>query len=45
MFSINLINTKILTNIKNINYESRNVDIYKDEPTSELFGLSDILSD
>ena len=41
----NLINTKILTNIKNINYESRNVDIYKDEPTSEVFGSIGFLSE
>ena len=38
------INTKILGNIKNINYEAKNVDIYKDEATSEIFGALGFLS-
>ena len=29
---------KILGNIKNINYEAKNIDIYKNESTSELYG-------
>ena len=33
------LNTKIFGNFKNINYETRNVDFYKDDTTSELFGL------
>ena len=41
----NLIKTKILANVKNINYESRNVDIYKNEPTSEVFGSIGFLSE
>ena len=32
------LNTKIFGNFKNINYETRNVDFYKDDTTSELFG-------
>ena len=40
----NGINTKILGNIKNINYEAKNVDIYKDEATSEIFGALGFLS-
>ena len=40
----NLLNTKFLFNIKNINYESKNVDIYKNDPTNELFGSLGILS-
>ena len=40
----NFLNTKFLSNIKNINYESKNVDIYKKDPTSELFGSLGILS-
>ncbi len=30
--------SKFLTNFKNINYESKNVGLYKDDPTSEIFG-------
>ena len=32
------IKSKFLSNFKNINYESKNVDLYKEEPTSEVFG-------
>ena len=32
------IKSKLLGNIKNINYEAKNIDLYKEEPTSELFG-------
>ena len=39
------IKTKILANLKNINYESKNVDIYKDDPTSEIFGSLGLLSE
>ena len=39
------INSKILGNVKNINYESKNIDIYKEEPTSELFGSLGFLSE
>ena len=41
----NVLNTKILGNIKNINYESKNVDIYKDDFTSEVFGSLGFLSE
>ena len=32
------LNTKILGNLKNINYETRNIDYFKRNTTSELFG-------
>ena len=32
------LNTKILGNFKNINYETKNEDLYKDKTTSEFFG-------
>ena len=38
-------NTKVLVNLKNINYESKNVDIYKEDFTSELFGSFGLLSE
>ena len=41
----NFISTKILANVKNINYESKNVDIYKNDPTSEIFGSLGFLSE
>ena len=41
----NLFNTKILGNFKNINYESKNVDVYKNDPSSEIFGSLGILSE
>jgi LPS-assembly protein len=41
----NVINSKILANLKNINYESKNVNIYKNDPTSELFGSIGLLSE
>ena len=34
----NLINGKILTKFKNVNYEAKNILNYKEKPTSELFG-------
>ncbi len=40
----NGIKSKIFSEIKNINYEAKNVDIYKDEPTNELFGAVGVLS-
>ena len=36
---------KFLSNIKNINYETKNVSLYKQDPTSELFGALGFLSD
>ena len=41
----NVFNSKILANLKNINYESKNVDIYKDDSTSEIFGSLGLLSE
>ena len=41
----NLFNNKILANVKNINYESKNVNIYKEEPTSEIFGSIGLLTE
>jgi LPS-assembly protein len=38
------INSKFLGNIKNINYEAKNVDIYKDKKTSEVYGTLGLLS-
>ena len=38
-------NSKILGNIKNINYEAKNVDRYKTDPTSEIFGALGLLSE
>ena len=32
------LNTKILGNLRNINYEVKNIDEYKEDTTSELFG-------
>ncbi len=39
------IKTKLLGNLKNINYEAKNVDIYKQDPTSEFFGALGMLSE
>ncbi len=44
IFSSYGINTKFLGNIKNINYEAKNEELYKDEITSELFGALGSLS-
>ena len=41
----NGISSKILANIKNINYESKNVDIYKDDPVYEIYNSLGILSE
>ena len=38
------IKSTFLANLKNINYEAKNVDIYKDDTTSELFGAFGLLS-
>ena len=43
-----IINSKIkntfLGKIRNINYETKNIDIYKNDTTSELFGAIGLLS-
>ena len=41
----NSLNNTILANLKNINYESKNIDIYKEDPTSEIFGSIGLLSE
>ena len=41
----NFFNNTILGNVKNINYESKNVNIYKEEPTSEIFGSIGLLTE
>ena len=45
MYSDSGLNSKILVNLRNINYESKNVDIYKKDPTSEIFGSLGLLSE
>ena len=32
------IKSKFLSNFKNINYETKNVNLYKEDPTSEIYG-------
>ena len=39
------IKSQFLGNIKNINYETKNVDIYKKDPTSEIYGSLGFLSE
>ena len=36
---------KLLGNLKNINYETKNVDTYKDKTTNELFGALGFLTE
>ena len=36
---------KLFGNIKNLNYETKNINTYKDEPNSELFGAIGYLSE
>ena len=39
------IKNKFLAKFKNINYEARNIDIYKDDPTNELHGAFGLFSE
>ena len=39
------INSKLLANLKNINYEAKNVPKFKDKTTNELFGSLGLLTD
>ena len=39
-----IFDTKILANLKNINYESKNVDLYKNDATNEVFGSLGLFS-
>ena len=41
----NGLNTKLLGNVKNINYEAKNEDIYKNELTNEVHGALGLLSE
>ena len=41
----NGLNSKILGNIKNVNYDSKNIDYYKNTTTNELFGAIGILNE
>ena len=44
IFLDNGLNTKILGNLRNINYEVKNIDDFKEDPTSELFGALGLFS-
>ena len=37
-------NNKFLGNLKNINYENKNIDLYKDDLTSEIYGSTGFLT-
>ena len=39
------VKSKILGNVKNVNYETKNVELFKDETTNELFGALGYLSE
>ena len=39
------VNTKLLANIKNVNYEAKNVEPYKESATSEVYGALGLLAD
>jgi len=41
----NGLNTKILGNIKNVNYDSKNIDNYKKSTTNELYGAIGLLNE
>jgi LPS-assembly protein len=41
----NGLNSKILANIKNVNYDSKNIDNYKESTTNELFGAIGLLNE
>ena len=45
IISFSKIKNKFLGKIKNINYEAKNVDIFKSDTTSELFGAIGLLSE
>lgn len=45
IFFENGFNTKILSQIKNVNYEAKNINHLKSEPTNEMFGALGILSE
>ena len=38
------IKSKFIGNLRNINYEAKNVELYKEDATSELFGALGFLS-
>ena len=39
-----MVGEKVLSILKNINYETKNIDPYKNKPTSELFGALGFLT-
>ena len=39
------ISTKILSNFKNINYEAKNVDLYKKDLSNEVYGALGLMSE
>ena len=41
----NGLKSTILANIKNINYETKNIDLYKKDPTSEIYGALGLLTE
>ena len=45
LFFNSKIKNNFLGKLKNINYESKNIDIYKDDYTNELFGAAGLLSE
>ena len=44
IFSFSKINNNFFGKIRNINYETKNIDSYKKDPTNELFGAAGLLS-
>ena len=45
MFLATGVKTKVLGNLRNINYEAKNIDIYKKDTTSELYGALGLQSE
>ncbi len=41
----NIFKSTILGNIKNINYETKNIDLYKKDPTTEMYGALGFLTE
>ena len=45
IFSTNFIKSKFKANLKNINYETKNIEVFKTKTTNELFGALGLLSE
>ena len=45
IFSYNFIKSKFKANLKNINYETKNIEVFKRNTTNELFGALGLLSE